>query len=182
MTAFFFYSYIIKLAYVETCTISAPNNKLINIKNKNIRCINITYYRSVLHLHVLINNVFKHLTQNKDNSTSHYQRYPTRGTLPEVPYKRYPTRDTLQDQGGSQMLLLNRVQTMEFDIFIITQIVYAIVTFKSIISTFSSAHNAHYRTYKFYMFGYKLEYSLSLSQSRYDKGITMTIPHIEAGN
>ncbi len=31
---------------------------------------------------------------------------------------------------------------MEFDIFIITQIVYIIVTFKSIISTFSRAHIA----------------------------------------
>ncbi len=46
-------------------------------------------------------------------------------------------------RGGSQRLFLLRVETMEFDICIITQIVYAIVTFKLIISSFSSAYIVH---------------------------------------
>ncbi len=40
-------------------------------------------------------------------------------------------------------LFLTRGETIEFSICIITQIVYAIVTFKLIISSFSSAYIAH---------------------------------------
>ncbi len=46
-------------------------------------------------------------------------------------------------RGGSQRLLLMSVETMGFDIFIITQITYVIVTFKSTIPTCSRAHIAH---------------------------------------
>ncbi len=37
-------------------------------------------------------------------------------------------------------------ETVEFDIFIITQIVYVIIIFKSIISTFTRAHTVHIST------------------------------------
>ncbi len=46
----------------------------------------------------------------------------------------------------SQRLFLTRVETMEFVICIITQIVYAIVTFKLINSSFSSAYIVHIST------------------------------------
>ncbi len=42
-------------------------------------------------------------------------------------------------RGGSHRLFLRMVETIEFDIFIITQIVYIIVTFKLIISSYTSA-------------------------------------------
>ncbi len=48
-----------------------------------------------------------------------------------------------QIRGGSQRLFLTRVETKEFDVFIITQITYVIVTFKSTIPTCSRAHIAH---------------------------------------
>ncbi len=41
------------------------------------------------------------------------------------------------------MLFLTRVETMEYGICIVTQIVYAIVTFKLIISSLSSAYIVH---------------------------------------
>ncbi len=41
---------------------------------------------------------------------------------------------------GSQWLFLMKDETMEFDIFISTQIVYVIITFKLIISIFSSTY------------------------------------------
>ncbi len=44
---------------------------------------------------------------------------------------------------GSHRLILTRVETIEHGICIITQIVYAIVTFKLIIYSFSSAYIAH---------------------------------------
>ncbi len=44
------------------------------------------------------------------------------------------------------MLFLTRVETMELGICIITQIVYIIVTFKLIISSFSRAYIAHIST------------------------------------
>ncbi len=49
---------------------------------------------------------------------------------------------TANSRGGSQGFL-TRVETMENGICIITQIVYATVTFKLIISSFSSAYIAH---------------------------------------
>ncbi len=50
---------------------------------------------------------------------------------------------TVKPRGGSQRLFLTRVETMENGICIITQIVYVIVTFKLIISNFSSGYIAH---------------------------------------
>ncbi len=49
----------------------------------------------------------------------------------------------IKHRGGCQRLFLMSVETMEFDIFIITQIVYVIVTLKLIISSFSSAYIAY---------------------------------------
>ena len=46
-------------------------------------------------------------------------------------------------QGRFPEVVSYKDETMEFDIFIITQIVYAIVTFKLVISSFSSAYIAH---------------------------------------
>ncbi len=50
---------------------------------------------------------------------------------------------SVQDRGGSPRLFLTRIETMEFDIFIITQITYVIIIFKSTILTSSKAHTAH---------------------------------------
>ncbi len=48
--------------------------------------------------------------------------------------------------GGSQRLFVRRIETMEFNIFIITQIVHAIVTFKLIIFSISGAYIVHLST------------------------------------
>ncbi len=69
---------------------------------------------------------------------------------------------------------------MEFDICIITQIVYAIVTLKLIISSCSSAYIVHISTptglnariYDGVLFVFK----------HFNTGITMTLPHIAAGD
>ncbi len=44
-------------------------------------------------------------------------------------------------------LVSYKTEIMEFDIFIITQIVYVKITFKWIISSFSSAYIAHISTH-----------------------------------
>ncbi len=49
-------------------------------------------------------------------------------------------------RGGSQRLFLTKVETMEFYFFYITQIVYVIFTFISIIISCSRAHIVHIST------------------------------------
>ncbi len=59
-----------------------------------------------------------------------------------------PVNTTLQFYSGEvpRGSFFMRVETIEFNIFIITQIVYVIITFKSIISAFSTAHIVYIST------------------------------------
>ncbi len=60
-------------------------------------------------------------------------------------------------------MFLTRVETMEFDIFIITQIIYVVVTFKSTIPTCSRAHIVHISVPTSFKCLCMMGYSLSLS-------------------
>ncbi len=72
---------------------------------------------------------------------------------------------------------------MEFDIFIITQITYVIVTFKSTIPTCSRAHIAHVQVLNAFVYDGVLFVSKHLNRNYHDntayRGRRLTLPRCQ---